>query len=239
MPNIIIANWKMNLTNTAVESYCKSIDSIPQAENIEIIIAPSYIHLPYLQKKLLQRPDIKLAAQDCSGFTEGAYTGDISANMLKEFGCTHAIIGHSERRIHYNENEELLAAKLDCVKIAGLRPIYCVGEDFETRHNNSVLQKLRHQLRDVGLNRLKSTNAIIAYEPIWSIGTGLVPTAEQIQEVAAFIDDMLPGQSILYGGSVNPDNANHISSLPHLSGLLIGKASTNIDQFSQIIKTML
>jgi len=225
----------MNLDFKAVKAYCTAIESIPQADKIKTIIAPSYLHLPYVAEHLASRPDIVLAAQDCSAFEDAAHTSDISAKMLKEFACEYVIIGHSERRACYGEQEDLLAAKIDRAHEAGLIPIYCIGEDFEARHANNVLPKLRQQLRDVGLGRLAKAKAVIAYEPIWSIGTGLTPTPQQISEVSNFIDDILPGQAIVYGGSVNQDNSASIASLQNISGLLIGKASADVLQFASIV----
>lgn len=239
MSVLLIANWKMNLDFNSVKAYCTTISSIPRSHKIKTIIAPSFMHMHYIQEQLASRHDIVLAAQDCSAFADGPHTGDISAKMLKENSCKYVIIGHSERRDCYGEREDLLAEKIERAYEEGITPIYCIGENFEARHTNTVLTKLRQQLRDIGLANLSKTKAVIAYEPIWSIGTGLTPTAEQITEVADFINEILPGQTIVYGGSVSLDNAASIASLPHINGLLIGKASTDITQFSQIAQAII
>lgn len=244
MSCVLIANWKVNLDMKALENYCKEISiSLPllidKNNDVQIVMAPSYLHLPYVRQQIINQELISLAAQDCSAFRDGPHTGDVSAAMLKEMGCSYVIIGHSERRLSYNENEELLAAKLECAYAEGLRPIYCIGEDFEARLANTFLPKLRQQIKDAGLDRLAKSKAIIAYEPIWSIGTGLTPTSDQITEVSNFIHELLPNQDIVYGGSVNHENAASILSLNHINGLLIGKASTDPEQFMQIIKATL
>ncbi len=237
MKKFLIANWKMSLLKSDVESYCNQISSIPSFDKIQVVLSPSFIHMHIVYDAIKKFKGISLCAQDCSAFTSGSHTGDISVNMLKEYSCEYVIIGHSEKRKSYNEDEEILSEKLERACECGIRPIYCIGEDLDARQEGRVLQKLRQQLRDIGLQRITNSNAIIAYEPIWSIGTGLTPSPAQIEEVARFINDMLPSHKVVYGGSVTHENAEEISSISGISGLLIGKAASDINSFIKIVKS--
>lgn len=238
MKAFLIANWKMNLLRSDVESYCNQISLIPNYDKVKVVLSPSFIHMDIVSDAIKESHGISLCAQDCSAFHAGSHTGDISVNMLKEYACEYVIIGHSEKREAYNEGEEILSEKLERASEAGIIPIYCIGEDLDARQEGKVLQKLRQQIRDVGLQRVANSKAIIAYEPIWSIGTGLTPSSSQIEEVARFINDILPGHYVLYGGSVTYENAKEIASISGISGLLIGKSASDIHNFTKIVKAV-
>jgi triosephosphate isomerase len=234
---LVIANWKMNLSLKSAINLSGMLNETPLPNNIDLIIAPSFLHITEVANQLPNIGNIMIAGQDCAGFSEGSHTGDTSANMLAELGCKYVIIGHSERRSAYNESAELLAAKLDMAYENGLIPIFCIGEDRINRENNNVLNFLMQQLEEVGLDRLKQVGAVIAYEPVWSIGSGILPTKGQIEEVSCYLKTILDNP-IVYGGSVNGNNSAELSSISNIAGLLIGKASAENNSFLKIIKNI-
>lgn len=252
--NYIIANWKMNGTWQSNADLLKTLKEGTQFlepnSKANVAICPPH---PYLiqAKGLLQNSQIAWGAQDVSQHQKGAYTGDVSVDMIKDLEATYAIIGHSERREYQHESNTDIAAKLQRVLDAGLTPIICVGENLAQRENQETLAFIEEQLKGVLAvlknqankldNQLKIKNVLIAYEPIWAIGTGLTANATQVEEVCAFIQQQIQQQiqnnfSVLYGGSVKANNAAELIALPSVNGFLVGGASLIADEFLAIIQ---
>ncbi len=245
--HIIAGNWKMNGTRTSVQELLQGIKKgAASISNVEWIVLPPF---PFLDQaeELLSDTNITWGAQNLSDKVSGAYTGEVSATMLKDFGCRYVLVGHSERRNIYGENNELVASKFVIASNADLVPILCVGETLEERKIGRTQEIVGEQVNAVlklnnGIQRL--CNAVIAYEPVWAIGTGIVATPEQAQQVhqyiraqVAKIDVNIAQQiRILYGGSVKPDNAKALFSMPDIDGGLIGGASLKADDFLEIGK---
>lgn len=245
---IIAGNWKMNHN---LEEGSQLVESIHRFYNkkdpqhVEVVIAPPYLQIP--QAALISANSrVSIAAQDCSAQENGAYTGEISASMLAAAGAELVIVGHSERRQYFQEGASLLRAKLEKAWAQNLLPILCVGESLEQRQNNqyreTVTAQLDEVLGDFGVGKVE--NLVIAYEPVWAIGTGEVATPEQVQEMHSYIRKYLAERynamtaqeiSILYGGSVKPANARELFAQPDVDGGLIGGASLNFDSFSELI----
>lgn len=210
-----------------------------------VIIAPPFTHLAKVQEVI---GNVKLAAQNCSDKENGAHTGEISPDMLKSAGVKYVIIGHSERRSHYKENDAFLNGKVKLSLSKGLLPIFCCGELLEERESGKHFDVIRKQLT-VGLEGVSAsemTRVIIAYEPVWAIGTGVTASPEQAQEMHKFIRDLLEelfgkdiatSITILYGGSCNPANARELFSNPDVDGGLIGGAALKANDFLQIINS--
>ncbi len=240
---LVAGNWKMNGT---LESITPLVEGIKQGltsiNNVEVLICPSFVYLSNVSD-LIEDTSILLGAQNVSQEDEGAFTGEISCNMLKDFDCQYVIIGHSERRSLYGESSELVAEKFIQVQKSGLTPILCVGELLEERESGEteavIGQQLRAVLDKVGAEGFQQ--AVIAYEPVWAIGTGLTATPEQAQEVHGFIRDLVAEYEsdrtvaeqvrILYGGSVKPDNAKEIFAKQDIDGGLIGGAALKSEDF--------
>ena len=248
---IVAGNWKMNNdkaeTKELIKGIKKSIKNVP-LENTRVIIAPSYLSLSSAVKKV-KESKLEVASQNMHQAKNGAYTGEISADMLKSIGIKTVIIGHSERREYFDETDELLAEKVNAVLANGLEAIFCFGEKLEERKKEDHLLEVGSQLRNA-LFHLKATdfkNIILAYEPVWAIGTGETASPEQAQEMHAFIRGIIEKQydkkvadnvSILYGGSVKPANAEEIFSKPDVDGGLIGGAALSVNDFTGIINAI-
>lgn len=245
---IVAGNWKMNLDYAEGISLFSEIVNMVRDEKkgdqTAIICAP-YIHLNSLAK--LGGDVVKIGAQNCHQSDSGAYTGEISAGMIKSVGCAYIIIGHSERRQYFAESDELLAQKTLKVLENGLTPIFCIGETLEERNNGSYFDVLKAQLEKglFGLSTADFSKIVIAYEPVWAIGTGLTASSEQAQEVHAFIrkeiaakysDTIAEETTILYGGSCNPKNAAELFAQKDIDGGLIGGASLKSRDFVDIVK---
>ncbi|MDX1917393.1 MAG: triose-phosphate isomerase [Rickettsiaceae bacterium] len=237
----VIANWKMNIPEVSIENYIAALEAVWQMA--EIIIAPPVISLAEIS---LKSSNIKSAAQDISHqpHVSGPYTGEISAFMLKKY-IKYAIIGHSERRIFNKESDEQIHQKILNSIAAGIKPIICIGETIEYRTDNSWQSFLQNQINMLNLDKVaeknhESIDILIAYEPIWSIGTGKVATFEQIIEatelIKNFISKVALNIKIVYGGSVNMENVSVLSSVEDLSGVLVGKSSLNPKHLVEIIK---
>lgn len=248
---IVAGNWKMNNdkaeTKELIKGIKKSIKNLP-LENTRVIIAPSYVSLSSAVKKL-KDSKLEVASQNMHQAKNGAYTGEISADMLKSIGVKTVIIGHSERREYFDETDELLAEKMNAVLANGLEAIFCFGEKLEERKKDGHLLEVGSQLRNA-LFHLKATDfksIILAYEPVWAIGTGETASPEQAQEMHAFVrniigkkfgKDVADSVSILYGGSVKPANAEEIFSKEDVDGGLIGGAALKAEDFAAIIKAI-
>jgi triosephosphate isomerase len=245
---IVAGNWKMNLDYAEGISLFSEIVNMVRDEKkgdqLAIICAP-YIHLNSLSK--LGGDVVKIGAQNCHQNDSGAFTGEISAKMIKSVGCEYVIIGHSERRQYFAESDELLAEKTTKALEHGLSPIFCIGETLEERNNNTYFEVLKAQLTKgvFGLSAADFSKLVIAYEPVWAIGTGLTASSDQAQEVHAFIRKEIAAQfdqevaentTILYGGSCNPKNAAELFAQSDIDGGLIGGASLKSRDFTDIVK---
>ncbi len=212
-----------------------------------VIIAPPFTHLSKVRELI---ENVKLSAQDCSSEASGAFTGEVSPEMLVSAGAEYVIIGHSERRTYFNEDNELLNKKVKLALAKGLRPIFCCGEVLEEREAGDHFKVVRKQV-EVGLKDLSNEEigkVVIAYEPVWAIGTGVVATPDQAQEMHKFIRDLLveifdaqvaENMSILYGGSCKPSNAEELFANPDVDGGLIGGASLKAEDFMSICQCLL
>ena len=247
---IIIANWKMNLSYAEAMSLADAIaDSDGGQEYCSVIIAAPYIYIHDLINRTRSREDFFIAAQNCFSEDKGAYTGEISASMLASIGVEHVIIGHSERRTIFNEDNALLAKKINKSIQHGLIPIYCCGEDLVQRKSGRHFDTVQNQLSE-GLFHIDKSfikECIIAYEPVWAIGTGVNALAFEIQEMHSFIrqkikekygEEIAQKIPILYGGSVSIRNANEIFNCNDVDGGLVGGASLKSDDFISIIKSL-
>lgn len=238
----VIANWKMNIPDISVEEYIEILED--QSDKVKIIIAPPLLYAWQFKNK---SPDIEISAQHMSDqdMEFGPYTGEVSARMIKESGMEYVIIGHSERRIQYNETLSQIKKKLLYAFKMGLTPIVCIGETAEYRESGNWKNFLKMQIQEVlgadesYLNH-SAKKIIIAYEPAWSIGTGMAASSDQIREAIDIIQENISvvakNVKIVYGGSVTEKNALELRSLPHLSGVLVGKASLDPQNLVQIIK---
>ena len=226
----IVANWKMNRPSRGVEHFCREL----HRENFScnVWVAPQAMDILAL---LSTNIDVKIGAQNCSEHDHGAFTGEISPRYLKEMGVHFVIIGHSERRRLYNENDNTVLAKLHAIYKNCLTAVFCVGETLEEREKGLTESVVKKQLEGLEV----SENLVIAYEPIWAIGTGKTATAEQAQEIHSFIRDTLDCREIiiLYGGSLKPSNAKEILSCPDIDGGLVGGASLDPSSFGDICRT--
>ncbi len=243
---LIVANWKMNKTvSEAYELIEKLKDSLDGVDDRKIVVCPAFVCLGVVSDQL-KGSNIKLGAQNMYFEDNGAFTGEISPAMLKELGCEYVILGHSERREHFKEDDALINKKVKAALQHGLKPILCVGETKEERDQNQTKDKVKGQLEE-DLKKVSTENilnVVIAYEPIWAIGTGENATPEQAEEVHAFIRGLLSekfGQeaaekiSILYGGSVKPGNAKDLMGEKNINGCLVGGASLSADDFTKIV----
>jgi len=230
---IIAANWKMNKTKDEAVSFIKKFKSlIRDIKDKEIIICPSFTALCIVSKEI-KDSNIKLGAQNLYCEKEGAFTGEISPLMLKDLHCEYVIIGHSERRHIFNEPDELINKKLKTAIANNIIPIFCVGETLEQRKTGKTKDIIRRQI-EKGLKGING-KLLIAYEPVWAIGTGLNATPEQAEEVHSLIKKFKE-TPILYGGSVNPDNINDLIKMPNIDGVLVGGASLDPVKFARIVR---
>jgi triosephosphate isomerase (TIM) len=245
--NIVAGNWKMNNTSTQALALVDGIISHLDPEAAaEVIICPSSALLGTIQQHIKSLPKLKLGAQNCSEHESGAYTGEVSAQMLASVGCTYVIIGHSERRAYFNETSAQLTQKLKQAFRYKVSPIFCIGEKIEERNKGKHFDVVKEQLKSVlgnfEGNELKEL--VIAYEPVWAIGTGHTATSAQAQEMHAFIRNMISdlvsfdfsnSLPILYGGSCNAQNAKELFACPDVDGGLIGGASLKAEDFCKIV----
>ncbi|HZX09949.1 MAG TPA: triose-phosphate isomerase [Acidobacteriota bacterium] len=243
----IAGNWKLHKTISEAVQLTKNIHKkVKKEKEAEIVIIPPFTALSEV-KKVLSKSQILTGAQDVFWEESGAYTGEIAPSMIKDAGCDFVVVGHSERRQYFGDTDEHVNKKIKAALNAGLFPIMCLGESLEERENNETFNKIKKQVNQ-GLKDLEADqieNVIIAYEPIWAIGTGRTATPEQAEEVHAFIRNQLTemvGKEtsscaiILYGGSVKPKNAFSLIKEKNINGALIGGASLKADSFVDIIK---
>lgn len=248
---IVAGNWKMNNTlketKTLLKELKKELKGV-KLKNTRVVIAPSFVNLQHTVKKT-EKSIIEVAAQNLHEAKSGAYTGEVSVDMLSDIGVEVVILGHSERRAYFNETDEALSQKVNTAIAKGFDVIFCFGEQLEDRNNEKHFDVVKSQLKEAlfGLQAEAFKKIILAYEPVWAIGTGQTATADQAQEMHKFIRDLLTeeyskemaeGVSILYGGSVKPANAEEIFSKPDVDGGLIGGASLKAKDFTAIVKSI-
>ncbi|MDR2424010.1 MAG: triose-phosphate isomerase [Prevotellaceae bacterium] len=244
---IVAGNWKMNTSVTkGIELAAAVADKSKETANVLLIVAPPFTHLTKVGEQL-KGSAVALSAQNCATETSGAYTGEVAASMIADTGATYCILGHSERREYYGETSETLNKKLAQCFASKLSPIFCVGEKLDERESNRHFEIVKAQLQSTvfNLSDEEFDQTIIAYEPVWAIGTGKTAMPEQAQEMHAFIRKTLAEKfgtkadniSILYGGSCNPSNAKALFSNPDVDGGLIGGASLKVDDFLAIAKS--
>ncbi|MFH4964204.1 triose-phosphate isomerase [Gaetbulibacter sp. M235] len=242
---IVAGNWKMNNDLSQTESLIYELKKIEKTSTAEVMVAPTFTNL-YKAFESLKDTDIEVIAQNMHFAVNGAYTGEISASMLKSVGIQTVILGHSERREYFNETDEMLAKKVDAALANSMRVIFCFGEVLEDRksgnHENVVGSQIKNALFHLDADAFK--HIVLAYEPVWAIGTGETASPEQAQDMHAFIrktladkygNEVADSVSILYGGSVKPNNAQEIFSKPDVDGGLIGGAALNATDFFAIV----
>ncbi len=248
---IAAANWKMNLTLQQAESLMNELIATPHdlKGNQEAVFGVPFPYLINVKSKLAGKKNVFVAAQNCYDKKSGAYTGEVSAEMLKSINVDYVILGHSERREYFNESHAMLAAKVNICLENGLKPIFCCGEPLSVREAGNENSFVETQLKEslFHLTAVQLAGFVIAYEPIWAIGTGKTATNEQAQEMHAYIRKVMAGQygkevadsiSILYGGSVKAGNAKDIFGQPDVDGGLVGGASLIAADFAAIIKSL-
>ncbi len=247
---IVAGNWKMNLDKTEAQSLVDGVVKLSKdlPEGVELVFCPSYVHIPMVKEKIKGSKNLALASQNCSKEEKGAFTGEISASMLKSYGVDYVVLGHSERREYFQETHEELAQKVDLALANDLKVIFCCGEVLEQRESNQqetvVLEQLEESLFHLSAEQF--ANVVIAYEPVWAIGTGKTASSEQAQEIHAFIrqtiadkydDEVAQNTTIQYGGSCKPSNAKELFAQEDVDGGLIGGASLKAEDFVAIGKS--
>ncbi len=249
---IIAGNWKMNKSFDECMALVSELSNMIKDEyhgSAEVVIIPPSLYINSVSRMLADFNNISSGAQNCSNHASGAYTGEISAAMIKSCGGKYIIIGHSERRQYFGETNDWLAKKIDAVLAENLNPIYCVGETLEERESNSHFDVLTKQVSEglFHLNAEQMAAVVIAYEPVWAIGTGKTASTAQAQEVHAFIRNLVKEKysnevadnlTIQYGGSVKAENAVELFSAPDIDGALVGGAALQSRSFADIIKAM-
>lgn len=249
MKKMIAGNWKMNGTVASARSLIVAIgDEIIKAPHVmdhcDFLVCPSFVHLNSVRRKLeAHQAPIALGAQDCSSSEDGAFTGDISATMLADMKCEYVILGHSERRTIYGEASALVSEKVSRAHMHNIKTIICVGESESEREDGKEYEVVGRQLEESLPAGVNATNTIIAYEPVWAIGTGKSATPEDVKAMHSFIREKLQETladfsdiRILYGGSVKPENAASLFEIDNVNGALIGGASLKAEQFIGIAK---
>lgn len=240
---IVAGNWKMNKNLQQGKELCNSILNQLEATNKEVILAVPYTHLTVLAE-IIKDSDLKLAAQNCHHELSGAYTGEISASMFSGLGVDYVILGHSERREYSKEDNDLLRKKVDAVLSQNLKVIYCCGETLIQRSSGFHFDLVAKQIIEVvfHLNPQEMKDIIIAYEPVWAIGTGETASIDHINEIREQVKLKLKDSDlnipVLYGGSVNPSNSKGILESEFVDGVLVGGASTKIDQLEGILNSI-
>ena len=244
---IIAGNWKLNTTiSEAVELTSELKDLVEESTDIEIVVAPPFTALDAVGK-VIKDSNIALAAQDVYWEDSGAWTGEVSVPMLKDVGCKYVIVGHSERRQFFNETDDSVNQKVKAVLSHGIHPILCVGEQLEDREAGRTEAVIKEHVTGgvANLSGDELLSCVIAYEPVWAIGTGKTATPEQAQEVHNYIRNLLKEiysneiasqVRIQYGGSVKPENAAELMAQPDVDGALVGGASLQAESFAQIVK---
>lgn len=242
---IVAGNWKMNTTVPEGVQLAKDVvAAAAEVKDCQLVIAPPFTHLASVAE-IVKGTKVALSAQNCADKTSGAYTGEVSVDMLESVGCTYCILGHSERRQYYGETDEKLCAKIALVLAKGIKPILCVGENLEEREAGKHFEVCESQIKNVlyTLTAEQMANVVVAYEPVWAIGTGKTATSEQAQEIHACIRKCIADKfgaqvaedtTILYGGSCKPSNAKELFAQKDIDGGLIGGAALKAPDFIAI-----
>lgn len=241
---IVAGNWKMNHNKNEAVAFVKALATKETPEDVHMMIAPSFVVLDACKQAAGE--DLIIASQNINQHDSGAYTGEVSADMLKSIGVNTVIIGHSERRSIYGEDHSILADKVKQAATNGLDVVFCIGESLAEREAGKVEETVKKQLEDslFFLDATQIKNVVIAYEPVWAIGTGKTASPQQAQDVHAYIRQLLEEKysaaiaqeiSVLYGGSVNAENAKDLFSQPDVDGGLVGGASLKVDSFVQLL----
>jgi triosephosphate isomerase (TIM) len=245
---ILAANWKMNLTHSEASDYLQVlIKELGEVNDVEVVLVPPFTAIAALAALSDRAPSVRLGAQNMHWEKGGAFTGEISAGMLRALYVKYVVVGHSERRLLFCESDAVINRKVRAALEAGLRPILCVGETLQQRQNDEVEKALEYQLRE-GLRDVNPKDfpeVVIAYEPVWAIGTGQTATSDQAQAAHAFTRRTLASLSdhamaervrIQYGGSVKPENTEELMRKPDIDGALVGGASLDPRSFAQIVR---
>lgn len=241
----VMGNWKMNGTLSTLTSLTQALlDHFPTTVNAQTVLFPPAIYIPWISQ-LFRHTSIRWGAQNIHPKNSGAFTGELSAEMLKDFNCTFVLVGHSERRHDFHEDVKFVAEKFHQVKEHDMIPVLCVGETLNERQKGLTEQVLESQISAIYKNSTTDfKNCIIAYEPVWAIGTGQTATPEEAESVHVFIRALVANYApqdaaqlpILYGGSVNQNNAKALFAMPNIDGGLVGGASLQAEQFLEIVK---
>lgn len=239
---VIIGNWKMNKDLNEAELFLESFYSNMEGfrnPNLNLFIAPSFPIIMNLKELISNNSrfyNLNICAQNCHHQNKGAYTGEVSVKMLKSLDVSSVIIGHSERRKYFNETNDILTKKVSlCVK-NNLLPVFCFGETLEERKKGNFLEIIDNQISVVKPYIEDKKKIILAYEPIWAIGTGKTPSLQEIEEVHSYVKEIFPNINVLYGGSLNSINAKDILTIPQVNGCLVGGASLDPVEFVSIIR---
>jgi triosephosphate isomerase len=246
---IVAGNWKMNTSLNEGLDLAKNVieKSIAVPKTVELVLIPPFTHINEMVR-LAKGSPVKVGAQNCAEWAKGAYTGEVSPSMISAIGATYVVIGHSERREFFNEDNKMLFRKVKLALENKLTPIYCCGEKLNERESNKYFEVVENQIKEslFELSKEEMLQIVIAYEPVWAIGTGKTATSDQAQEMHAFIRSIIAGKfgaevadsiSILYGGSCKPSNAEEIFARPDVDGGLIGGASLVSDDFIAIAQS--
>ncbi|MDE5658315.1 MAG: triose-phosphate isomerase [Muribaculaceae bacterium] len=246
--NIVAGNWKMNTTLAEGVGLAKDVNEALKGftPNCDVVIAVPFTHLASVNA-VIDSSKLGLGAENCADHKSGAYTGEVSAAMVASTGATYVILGHSERRQYYGETSEILKEKVALALENNLTPIFCIGEVLEERENGTYLDVVKKQIEEAlfGMSAADFSKLILAYEPVWAIGTGKTATDDQAEEMHAFIrkviadkygNEVAENTSILYGGSCKPSNAPQLFAKPNVDGGLIGGASLDAESFMGIVK---
>jgi len=224
---IVIGNMKMAMSTSEVNDYLKKIENL---NNKQVVLCPTSIYIPYFLKR-----GFNVGIQNVYKEDSGAYTGEVSPVQARTMGIKLAIVGHSERRNYFEESNTLINEKIKACLRNNLKVVLCIGESLEEREANKTNRKLKRQLTTC-LADVEPKNIIIAYEPIWAIGTGLTPSNEDIRSVVEYIKNTIGDVKVLYGGSVDDKNIKELNKIDNIDGFLVGGASTNYEKFEKIIK---
>lgn len=239
MSALVIANWKMNGALSAVEVFAEAWGSVVIPNDVQIVICPPYVYLSAVREAMPR--EVQLGAQDCAGHKAGAFTGEVAADMLVESGCAWVIVGHSERRQYHAETDELVAQKAQLAQEAGLCAVVCVGEQLGQREAGEHQQVVAAQLAG-SLDGVDLKNLVVAYEPVWAIGTGHSASPQQAEDMHRWIKDCLMKHygadaqqiPVIYGGSVKPETAAELFACETIDGALVGGASLEATSFAEI-----
>ena len=240
--SMVVGNWKMNGSEAFVEQLISAVIGGLDGQQVDVAVSPTYVHIG-LAVSLSAGSPLVVGGQDCSHVQSGAYTGEVAAAMLRDQGCQWVILGHSERRQYHGEDSALIGAKLKAAVEAGLRPILCVGETREQREAGDAETVVASQLEGALREQANLAGLVVAYEPVWAIGTGLTASPEQAQDMHAFLRRCLGGipgvdadaTRLLYGGSVKAANAKELFSQPDIDGALVGGAALDATEFLAIV----